>query len=86
MRREVQWQSAAPVAYGQATGRAILRYVTDTSRFEYNLPSASRPAVFDAASFDEVHRLKDRLEATLGSAGDIRNSLAFVDRYAAPRH
>jgi hypothetical protein len=80
-----QWRSAVSISYGSAIGQAIVRYLPGPCTFEFALPGASTPLIFSSTSFDEVHRLKDRLEATLGSADDIRASEAFVDRYASLR-
>jgi hypothetical protein len=80
-----EWCSLSPVRYGPSEGSAVLNFVAETGCFEYGLPGASL-RVFDATSFDDLHRLKDHVEATLGSAHDIRGCVAFIDRHATPSH
>jgi hypothetical protein len=80
-----EWRSLSPVRYGPSEGSAALHFVAETGCFEYGLPGASR-RIFDATSFDDLHRLKDHVEATLGSAQDIRGCVAFIDRHATPSH
>jgi nucleotide-binding universal stress UspA family protein len=80
-----EWRSLSRVRYGPSEGLAVLNFVPETGCFEYGLPGASL-RVFDATSFDDLHRLKDHLEATLGSAHDIRGCVAFIDRHATPSH
>ena len=46
------------------------------------LQNRASPLMYDATSFEEMDQLKDRLEAMLASADDLRRDLAFIDRYA----
>jgi hypothetical protein len=41
------------------------------------LQNRASPLMYDATSFEEMDQLKDRLEATLASADDLRRGLAF---------
>jgi nucleotide-binding universal stress UspA family protein len=80
-----EWRSLSPVRYGRGEGSAVLNFVAETGCFEYGLPGESL-RVFDATSFDDLHRLKDQVEATLGSAHDMRSCVSFIDRHAMPSH
>jgi hypothetical protein len=85
MSRTFEWRSLSTIHYGRSEGSVVLNFVVEASSFEYGLPGAV-PLVFDATSFDDLHRLKDHVEATLASAHDIRRCVAFIDRHATPSH
>ena len=80
------WRSMTTIRYAHGEGPVVLEFIAETGRFEYRLPGGELPMIYDATSFEDVHRLKDRLEATLASAQDIRGGVAFVDRHATPSH
>jgi nucleotide-binding universal stress UspA family protein len=83
MSRLFEWRSLSTIQYSRSEGLAALNFVAERGCFEYQLPGALL-RVFDATSFDDLHRLKDLIEATLASAHDVRRCVAFIDRHATP--
>jgi len=85
MMSKPDWHSKTTIRYGDSEGSVVLEFLVEAGRFEYRLPGGL-PMTYDATSFEDVHRLKDRLEATLASAEDVRGGVAFVDQHATPSH